>query len=158
MTITPLLTPDPGVYVDAVTDLVRNANHTLYLQYQYVEPNLTAPQPFQDLIAAVVARHHAGVDVKIIASEFQTREHLEELQNLGFDVVTRVKIQPNVHNKGIVADGQRVLISSQNWSKAGVLENRDAGVIIDHAPIAAYYQQIFLHDWNTLGQFNLPGS
>jgi phosphatidylserine/phosphatidylglycerophosphate/cardiolipin synthase-like enzyme len=158
MTITPLLTPDLGVYVDAVTDLIRNADHTLYLQYQYIQPNFTAPQPFQDLIAAVVARHHAGVDVKIIASEFQTREHLEELQNLGFDVVTRVKIQANVHNKGIVADGQRVLVSSQNWSKAGVLENRDAGVIIDHAPIAAYYEQIFLHDWNTLGQFKLPGA
>ena len=158
MTVTPLLTPDPGVYVDAVTELVRSAQQTLSLQYQYVQPNSTAPQPFQDLIAAVVARHHAGVDVKIITSEFQTREHLEELQNLGFDVVNRVKIQPNVHNKGIVADGQRVLISSQNWSKAGVLENRDAGVIIDHAPIAQYYQQIFTHDWNNLGQHHLPGA
>lgn len=68
MTITPLLTPDPGLYVNAVTQLVQSAEHTLYLQYQYVEPNPSAPKPFQDLIAAVVARHAAGVDVKIIAS------------------------------------------------------------------------------------------
>jgi len=93
--------------------------------------------------------------VKIIASEFQTREHLEALQNLGFDVVNRVKIQANVHNKGIVVDGAKVLVSSQNWSTAGVLENRDAGVIVDHAGSAAYFQAIFLHDWNTLGQHKL---
>lgn len=155
MTVTPLLTPDPGVYVDAVTSLVSSAQHTLYLQYQYVQPNPAAAPSFQDLIAAVVARHIAGVDVKIIASEFQTREHLEALQNLGFDVVNRVKIQANVHNKGIVVDGAKVLVSSQNWSTAGVLENRDAGVIVDHAGSAAYFQAIFLHDWNTLGQHKL---
>ena len=155
MTLTPLLTPDPGLYVDAVTQLIKSAQHTLYLQYQYVQPNPNAPQPFRDLIQAVVDRHTAGVDVKIIASEFQTREHLEELQNLGFDVVNRVKIQANVHNKGIVVDGTKVLVSSQNWSSAGVLDNRDAGIIIDHTGIAKYFQDIFHHDWNTLSQHKL---
>ena len=35
-----------------------------------------------------------------------------------------------MHNKGIVVDSKTVLVSSQNWSSAGVLQNRDAGVII----------------------------
>jgi phosphatidylserine/phosphatidylglycerophosphate/cardiolipin synthase-like enzyme len=155
MTVTPLLTPDPGLYVAAVTELVKSAQHTLYLQYQYVEPNVKAPQAFQDLIAAVVARHTAGVDVKIIASEFQKRAHLELLQGMGFDVVTRFKIQNNVHNKGIVVDTKKVLVSSQNWSSAGVLDNRDAGVIVECGPVAAYFEKIFLHDWNTLSEHKL---
>ena len=55
-----------------------------------------------------------------------------------------------MHNKGIIADGQRVLVSSQNWSTDGTLYNRDAGVIIEHPDAASYFQQIFLHDWDHL--------
>jgi phosphatidylserine/phosphatidylglycerophosphate/cardiolipin synthase-like enzyme len=74
---------------------------------------------------------------------------------MGFDVVTRFKIQNNVHNKGIVVDTKKVLVSSQNWSSAGVLDNRDAGVIVECGPVAAYFEKIFLHDWNTLSEHKL---
>jgi hypothetical protein len=32
----------------------------------------------------------------------------------------------------------------------GTLRNRDAGLIIHHAEAAAYFEQIFLHDWRWL--------
>ena len=83
-------------------------------------------------------------------SEFETAGYLEQLQSLGLDVVNNVKIQNNVHNKGIVVDTQSVLISSQNWSTDGTLYNRDAGVIIESAAAAQYFEQIFLHDWEHL--------
>ena len=67
-------------------------------------------------------------------------------------MVSNVKIQNNVHNKGVIADGQRVLVSSQNWSTDGTLYNRDAGVIIDSPDAAAYFQQIFQHDWDHLAK------
>jgi phosphatidylserine/phosphatidylglycerophosphate/cardiolipin synthase-like enzyme len=151
--VQPLLTPDPGVYVNAVKALIAGAKATLYLQYQYIElpgtPTVAA-QPFIDLVGAVVARQNAGVDVKIITSEYQTAGYLEQLQTAGIDVVHNVKIQNNVHNKGIIVDGHTVLVSSQNWSTAGTLQNRDAGLIIHNARAAGYYQNIFLHDWNHL--------
>jgi phosphatidylserine/phosphatidylglycerophosphate/cardiolipin synthase-like enzyme len=153
--ITPLLTPDPGVYTTAVKALIASAAQTLYLQFQYIElPRQTdaTSQAFVDLVQAVIDRQAAGVDVKIIMSEFETAGYLEQLQALGLDVVNKVKIQNNVHNKGIIADGQRVLVSSQNWSTDGTLYNRDAGVIIEHPGAAQYFQQIFLHDWDHLAQ------
>ena len=153
MTITPVLTPDGGDYVGQVKQLIDSARARLYLQFQYIEPPPTVTvdsQPFQDLVLAVVGRQGAGVEIKIILSEWQTQGYLEQLATLGIDVVHNVKIQNNVHNKGIVADGQRVLVSSQNWSTAGTLQNRDAGVIIDNATAAGYYQQVFLHDWANL--------
>jgi phosphatidylserine/phosphatidylglycerophosphate/cardiolipin synthase-like enzyme len=153
MQITPVLTPDPGVYVEAVTALVTSARKSLHLQFQYIELPKTpsaASEPFSDLVRAVVARQHAGVEVKIIMSEYETAGYLEQLQAAGLDVVNVVKIQNNVHNKGIVVDGFTVLVSSQNWSTAGTLENRDAGVIIECPEVAAYFEQIFLHDWNHL--------
>jgi hypothetical protein len=150
MTITPLLTPDAGVYAPAVKELIASAKKTLHMQFQYIELPQSAPatsQPFIDLVDAVIARQKAGVDVRIIMSEYETSGYLEQLQSAGLDVVNSVRIQNNVHNKGIVVDGRSVLVSSQNWSTDGTLYNRDAGVIIDNAEVAAYFEQIFEHDW-----------
>ena len=155
MRITPLLTPDPGVYIDAVTALIAGARKSLYLQFQYIElPKTasTASQPFAALVQTVIGRQQAGVEVKIIMSEYETAGYLEQLQAAGLDVVNVVRIQNNVHNKGIVVDGSVVLVSSQNWSTDGTLFNRDAGVIIENADAAGYFQRIFLHDWNHLAQ------
>ena len=153
LTITPLLTPDPGVYSGAMLELIQGATTSLHLQFQYIEPPKTptdASAPFSELIAAIVARQNAGVDVKVIMSEYETSGYLEQLQELGLDVVNNVKIQNNVHNKGVVVDGVRTLVSSQNWSTAGALQNRDAGVIIDDEHVAQYFGAIFLHDWDHL--------
>ena len=100
---------------------------------------------------AVAERQSAGVDVRIIFSQWEMTSHLEKLQAAGFDLA-QVRIQQGVHNKGIVQDSKAVLISSQNWSADGVLRNRDAGVIIEHAGIAAYFEQIFMHDWTNLAR------
>ena len=153
VTITPVLTPDPGVYVDAVRALIESASTSLHLQFQYIEPPskpTDASAPFSALIDSVIARQKAGVEVRVIMSEFESAGYLEQLQQLGLDVVHNVKLQNNVHNKGIVVDGSRTLVSSQNWSTAGTLENRDAGIIIDSARVAAYYDSIFQHDWEHL--------
>ena len=123
------------------------------MQFQYIEPPKAGDpttQPFIDLIGAVIDRQAHGVEVKIIMSEFEKVGYLEQLRTMGLDVVTCVKIQKNVHNKGIVVDGATVLVSSQNWSADGTLRNRDAGVIIYHQDAAQYFQQLFLHDWEHL--------
>src|SRR5207247_2349609 len=106
--IAPLLTPDPGVYAGAVKDLIASATRTLYMQFQYIEPPKTGDptaQPFIDLIDAVIDRQAHGVDVKIIMRDVEKVGYLEQLRIMGLDVVSRVKIQKNVHNKGIVVDG-----------------------------------------------------
>jgi hypothetical protein len=153
MEIVPLLTPDPGVYASAVKAAILAAKTTLYMQFQYIElpkvANATS-QGFVNLVHAVIDRQKAGVDVRIIMSEYEVAGYLEQLQAAGLDVMKSVKIQNNVHNKGIVVDGESVLVSSQNWSTDGTLYNRDAGVIIHNADAAAYFQQIFLHDWEHL--------
>ena len=65
----------------------------------------------------------------------------------GFDQ-TAFRQQAYIHNKGIVVDGEHVLVSSANWSSYGVLRNRDAGLIISDSNIAQYYQGVFLEDWS----------
>jgi hypothetical protein len=155
MTITPLLTPDAGVYAPAVQKLIASARTSLHMQFQYIELPTKASatsKAFVDLVDAVIARQKGGVDVRIIMSEYETSGYLEQLQTAGLDVATSVKIQNNVHNKGIVVDGTSVLVSSQNWSTDGTLYNRDAGVIIENAQVAAYFEQLFEHDWAHLAE------
>ena len=153
MTITPVLTPDAGSYAPTVQALITSATVSLYMQFQYIELPQTAgaaSPAFTALLAAVVDRQNAGVDVRIIMSEYETAGYLEQLITAGLHVATVVKIQNNVHNKGIVVDGSTVLVSSQNWSNAGTTTNRDAGVILANPTLAAYFQTLFLHDWTTL--------
>jgi len=155
MTVQPLLTPDPapdggGMYAEKMLELVSSAQHSLYIQLQYIHPSNQAEEAaFTALLDAVAARNDAGVDVRIILSQWQNSQWMERLQAAGID--TRlVRIQKGVHNKGFVVDHQRVVVSSQNWSGAGVLQNRDAGIIIDNATIARYFEAIFLHDWDNV--------
>jgi phosphatidylserine/phosphatidylglycerophosphate/cardiolipin synthase-like enzyme len=151
--ITPLLTPDPGPapapgqYVTAMTQLISSAQHSLYIQLQYIESSGT-PGDYDNLLRAIADRVAAGVDVRLIESLEYGEQWAEKMKSVGVDLTANIALQANVHNKGFVVDSAAVVVSSQNFSPAGIRTNRDAGVIIRNAPIAQYFEQIFLSDWN----------
>jgi phosphatidylserine/phosphatidylglycerophosphate/cardiolipin synthase-like enzyme len=153
MTITPLLTPDKGVYTSAMLNLLNSADEKLYIQLQYIHPPREDQDPeFADLIGAVTKKIGDGKDVKIILSQYQTSHGwLERLQEAGISL-DNVKIQNGVHNKGFLVDSKIVALGSQNWSGDGVLRNRDASVIIENRKAAGYYEEIFLHDWDNIAR------
>jgi phosphatidylserine/phosphatidylglycerophosphate/cardiolipin synthase-like enzyme len=147
MTIQPLLTPDraaddrTGMYAEKMLDLISNAQSSLYIQLQYIHPsNRAEDEAFTELLNAVAARAAAGVDVRITLSQWQNTQWMERLRAAGINT-DLVRIQQGVHNKGFVVDHRKTVVSSQNWSGAGVLENRDAGLIIDNATIAQYLRK-----------------
>jgi len=152
VTVQPLLTPDKGrnttMYVDNVLALIKSAKKRLYIQTQYIHPtSLPADRSFMLLVNAVVAAVRRKVDVRLICSQYEnTPQYVELMHEAGLSGVLRV--QDRVHNKGIVVDSKTVLVSSQNWSSAGVLQNRDAGVIVAHPGLAQYFEANFLQDWN----------
>jgi phosphatidylserine/phosphatidylglycerophosphate/cardiolipin synthase-like enzyme len=162
VTVQPLLTPDRGknttMYVDNVLALITSARKRLYIQTQYVHPTpLPADRSFMLLVTAVAAAVKRGVDVRLIASQYEnTPQYVELMHEHGLSGVLRV--QDRVHNKGIVVDSKTVLVSSQNWSSAGVLQNRDAGVIIGHPGIAQYYEANFLQDWEDRADVRVKGT
>ena len=86
--------------------LINAVQTSLYIQLQYIHPsnNEATDQPFNDLIDAVKAKIDAGIDVKIILSEWQIPGGwLDRLQEAGIDLDV-VKIQNGVHNKGFIFD------------------------------------------------------
>jgi phosphatidylserine/phosphatidylglycerophosphate/cardiolipin synthase-like enzyme len=113
---------------------------------QYITPP-TKPNDFNKLLKALGDALARGLDVRIIVSQFQKEVATEHLKDFKLDTVLRH--QNRVHNKGIIVDSTKVLVSSQNWSSEGVTTNRDAGVIIDNADIASFFEKIFIDDWTT---------
>jgi len=59
-----------------------------------------------------------------------------------------IRTQPDVHNKGFLIDDKTVVVSSQNFSPDGIELNRDAGLILEGADIAAYFGGAFNSDWS----------
>jgi phosphatidylserine/phosphatidylglycerophosphate/cardiolipin synthase-like enzyme len=92
------------------------------------------------------------LDVRIIFRNIgPIRKKLESLQAAGFNM-DRVRVQGACHTKGIVVDSATVLLGSHNWTNQGVEANRDASLLIHHPGIAAYYERVFLHDWERLAR------
>jgi phosphatidylserine/phosphatidylglycerophosphate/cardiolipin synthase-like enzyme len=155
VTVTPLFTPDKvagstsqGQYLATMLQLIGSAQRSLYIQLQYIEASKGSGD-YDTLLRAIADRVAAGVDVRLIESAEYGMKWAEKMKQSGVDLTQNIRLQPNVHNKGFVVDSKQVVISSQNFSPAGVEQNRDAGIIIASEAIAAYYEAIFIADWET---------
>jgi len=155
--VRPLLTPQD--YQPHILDLINSTETSFWMQTQYIKASGRPGDEAHDaLIAAVAKLVTDGKDVRLITSEFEKAEDVEKLMDAGMPSSV-LRIQPHVHNKGMIVDGKTVVVSSQNWSADGTLRNRDAGLIIYDSPEAArYFGQIFLHDWAHLASGSLPES
>ena len=155
--VQPVLTPEN--YVESMKPLLESAQTSLYIQTQYVHASDAANDtPMMELIQILVAKQQAGLDLRLIMSEFETqKDYLEKLKMAGLDLKD-VRIQSKVHNKGFVIDSRSVALGSHNWSPDGVIRNRDATLIIHDAPdVAGYFEQVFLYDWENLAKSSITG-
>jgi hypothetical protein len=158
--ITPLLTPDrvpgkpdTGQYLSQMMALIGSAQQKLYVQLQYIESSSGKGDYYDELLQAILDRIQHKVDVRLIVSANYAQKWGEKMKSVGVDLTDRIATQPNVHNKGFVIDSKAVVVSSQNFSPAGVHDNRDAGVIIEHAGVAQYFEEVFLADWGIAKPF-----
>ena len=158
--ITPLLTPDnlpngDRQYLTNITNLINSAEQSIYIQLQYIESSAGNGNNYEQLLQAIDNKVKAGKDVKLIESRQYGLKWVEKMRatrGVGVDLTDNIFLQYNVHNKGFVIDHKTVVVSSQNFSPAGVHDNRDAGLIIENPEIAVYYENVFLSDWKTKTQ------
>jgi phosphatidylserine/phosphatidylglycerophosphate/cardiolipin synthase-like enzyme len=125
-----------------------SANHPVRIGKQRVPNERGTGDDYDVLLKTIAARVAAGVDVRLIESAEYGEKWAEKMKAQGVDLTANIRLQHHVHNKSFVIDSQQVVVASQNYSPAGVEQNRDAGVIIEHQGIAQYYEKVFLADWN----------
>lgn len=146
ITISPVLSPDN--YARRIDELIRGATRSLHLQYSYITwPKREKDAFFRDLLIYIgELSQRDDFDLKVIVGSGSATEKIALLAENGWNE-DKVHTQSPIHNKAIIADGERVLVSSQNWSGDGFLWNRDAGIIIDDEEIAQYFERVFDFDW-----------
>ena len=136
VTITPVLTPDklPSLqpqYLTTMKKLISSAKKSLFIQLQYIEASKKAGE-YDALLQTIADRVAAGVDVRLVESLEFGEKWAEMMVDTGVNLTANIRLQSNVHNKGFVVDSSTVVVSSQNFSPAGVQDNRDAGVVIEN--------------------------
>jgi len=152
LAITPLLAPDKlpngqPQYLTNITNLIKNAQTSIYIQLQYIESSKGDGSFYEQLLQTIADKIAQGKEVKLIESARWGLKWAEKMKTVGVDLTANISLQPDVHNKGFVIDSKIVVVSSQNFSPAGVHDNRDAGTILEHPDIATYFKGIFLSDW-----------
>src|SRR5262249_34670634 len=135
-------------YAGHVVDLIRSAQRSVYFQNQYISVKRLNPGPFADLVDALREKvNNPGIDARVILRDGgDARGMLEALKAQGFRT-DRVRLLKGCHTKGIIVDGEAVLVGSHNWSGDGTTANRDASLIVRDPSAAAYFAELFLFDW-----------
>jgi len=162
LTVIPVLAPDTAMSNETILGMINSAEETIFVKqfstgrFWGVEPN-----PF---IAALIEAAKRGCKVKVLLdsrrynlddwndndeamawmNSVAREENLSLYAELAdLDLLGLQKI----HNKGLIVDGKVVIISSLNWN-ARSIRNREVGVIVENSAIAAFYTDVFFHDWN----------
>ena len=160
VSVTPVLTPDN--YMEVVPDFLETATRSIWIEQQYIHSSDTAV--FKLLTAIRAARdRNPRLDVRIVLGKIfggaagveKERKNLENIRKIfGLKLGDQIRFIDtkrfvHCHNKLVLVDNEAVLVSSQNWSNAAVLENREAGLLIHYPDLAAYFAAIFDSDWST---------
>uniref|UniRef100_UPI00373AE23B phospholipase D-like domain-containing protein n=1 Tax=Halosimplex carlsbadense TaxID=171164 RepID=UPI00373AE23B len=120
--------------------------------------------PDQRFLRATVRAARRGVDVRVLLSsawyvEDENRrlvEHLREVAEREELPLSARLAEPEgdfekIHAKGVVIDGDRVLVGSLNWNGESVRQNREVVLSLDGAAVGEYYREAFGADWGEGG-------
>ncbi len=148
MRVTPVLSPDTSL--QGILYCIRAARYTLDIQIPYFT-NYGDSGAVDQIVDEIVAAKQRGVTVRVITEEGakpDVEAVAQELGSHGIPVVYQDERWFSAeHNKGIIVDGRTVMISSINFSDGSITENREAGVIVEHSGVAAWYQDVYDFDW-----------
>jgi phosphatidylserine/phosphatidylglycerophosphate/cardiolipin synthase-like enzyme len=153
MNVTPVFSPDTSL--EAMKWVINSAQATLDIQIPYVSNSSSV---VNDLLDTIVAAKHRGVTVRIIMATEIQNDNEEVALAFAKENIPVFWIRARfmyLHNKAFIADGRIVLICSINWSEESISENREAGVVVEHDGVGAWYQTVFDYDWG-LAEYDTP--
>ncbi|MDD5419445.1 MAG: phospholipase D-like domain-containing protein, partial [Methanomicrobiaceae archaeon] len=158
--VTPVLSPDTS---HLILEMLERAESHIAIEQAYIR-NASATELNPFLNAAIDAsRRGVAVRVLLDSSWFNVEGDADNDEMVA--LINRIARQENlplearcadlaannlekIHTKGVIVDGREVLVSSINWNENSPNFNREAGVIIEHPEIGAYFMAAFLDDWD----------
>jgi phosphatidylserine/phosphatidylglycerophosphate/cardiolipin synthase-like enzyme len=169
-TVRPVLAPDTS---GEITGLINSATACVDIEEAYITNE--SRYTLNPYLAAAINASRRGVHVRILLDSYWynvegTRDN-DEMAALINQIAATENLPlearladlatsrfEKVHNKGVIVDGRRVLVSSINWNSNSPNFNREAGVIIDHPGVGRYFSAVFEDDWNPAVRTSGPGT
>jgi len=150
----------PDDCMQGLSDFIDSADSEILLSLQYFEMDWHwgwQENPLLDSLEDAAAR---GVSIRLAINQHYVyenpgiREAVNELNDWEGDVeailMSENETVTKLHNKGVIIDGESVLISSINWGDNSILRNREMGLIIHSQEITAPFETSFWEDWSRL--------
>ncbi len=158
-TVRPVISPDTS---SQIIDLIGSAQTSIEIEQAYITNE--TPLTLNPYLTTAINASRRGVHVRVLLDSFWYNTEDEKDNDEMAALITRIGTieqiplegrcvdlaatnLEKIHNKGVIVDGQRVLVSSINWNSNSPNFNREAGVIIDHPGVARYFLMVFEDDW-----------
>jgi phosphatidylserine/phosphatidylglycerophosphate/cardiolipin synthase-like enzyme len=113
-----------------------------------------------DLAKAIISRHKAGVDVRIISDDECASNKGSDIQKLadeGIEVRTDSEPSYHMHDKFMVVDNKFVLTGSFNWTFQAGSHNQENVLVVDHPYYCEKYSSEFDNLWHQFNKNEVEG-
>jgi phosphatidylserine/phosphatidylglycerophosphate/cardiolipin synthase-like enzyme len=164
--ISPVLSPDTSLLeTESIIGMINSAEKSVYIEQLSCKINWNYYSTVCDnlYLNAAIDAARRGCDVKIlldsryIDSEDNRTDNLDTVayinevaarENLTLQAkLVYLKNLSKIHNKGVIVDGNKTLISSINWGYNSVINNRETAIIIENGDVVEYFTKVFFYDW-----------
>jgi phosphatidylserine/phosphatidylglycerophosphate/cardiolipin synthase-like enzyme len=157
--VIPVLSPDTSYLV---SDLIAGSEVTLDIEQAYITNQTDGS--FNPFLLDAISAARRGVQVRILLDSYyyntegsgDNDEMVQCINRLATEEKLTLEARlanleanniEKIHNKGVIADRRKVLVSSINWNDNSPRFNRETGVIIEHQGVGDYFSRVFDDDW-----------
>lgn len=159
-TVTPVISPDTSYLVG---EMISGAKESVDIEQAYIRNWSSGENPW---LEEAIDASRRGARVRILLDSYYYNIEGEDDNDEMAAYINSVSSSESlplearlivldsgeiekIHNKGVIADGESILVSSINWNENSPSYNREAGLIIEHAGAAAYFTEVFESDWES---------
>ena len=143
--VTPVLSGDSSR--TSIRYYMENAENRIYAQNQSLSGYKNDPSEAFPLDVMKV-RSASGIDTKVMfGTNMNDPDYVISTINASTTIQAAKFEKPLLHNKGIITD-DTAIVNSINWTPTSLDKNRECGVAIHSADVAAFYASIFAKDFD----------
>jgi phosphatidylserine/phosphatidylglycerophosphate/cardiolipin synthase-like enzyme len=140
-----------------VVSLLRSANDSVRVE------QMSVGGPRQPFVQATLTAARRGVEVRVLLSgawyvEEENRELVRWLNQRADEEGLPLEAKladprgyEKIHAKGVVVDGEHVVVGSLNWNNHSARQNREVAVVLHGEKAGRYYGRVFDADWRAGG-------
>lgn len=151
--IVPIISPQN--YIETILQLIESATTSVAIQQQYILDRGGATKRILDALAArkddLEIRAIVSPAFRKVGASDSWEQTVASFDSRGLKDRLRamnLKFYTHCHNKGVIFDRQKAVVSSTNWSDNSIERAREAGVVVDSPAVAGYFASVFDFDWD----------